>query len=122
MMNTLQIAYPFNIDGRGRVSSANEDAHVRQMIEQVLFTLPGERVNRPDFGCGLQQLLFAPNSDELATATQFLVQGALEQWLGEVIEVEAVEVEAIASTLQVTVQYIIQRTAQRQIEQFSRED
>jgi uncharacterized protein len=93
----------------------------RQMIEQVLFTLPGERVNRPDFGCGLQQLIFAPNSDELAAATQFLVQGALEQWLGEVIEVEAVVVEAIEASLQITIQYVVSRTQQRQIEQFSRE-
>jgi uncharacterized protein len=117
----MQVAYPFRIDGRGRVAAATEDDHVRQMIEQVLFTLPGERVNRPDFGCGLQQLIFAPNSDELAAATQFLVQGALEQWLGTVIEVEAVEVEAIQSALNVTIQYIIRRTQQRQLEQFSRE-
>ena len=117
----VQIAYPFRIDGRGRVAAATEDAHIRQMIEQVLFTLPGERVNRPDFGCGLQQFIFAPNSDELAAATQFLVQGALEQWLGEVIEVEAVVVEAIDSSLQITIQYIVIRTQQRQIEQFARE-
>jgi uncharacterized protein len=117
----MQIAYPFRIDGRGRVAAATAAEHIRQMIEQVLFTLPGERVNRPDFGCGLQQLIFAPNSSELATATQFLVQGALEQWLGEVIEVEAVEVEAIDSTLQITIQYIDRQAQQRQIAQFSRE-
>jgi uncharacterized protein len=117
----MQIAYPLRIDGRGRVAAAPTADHIRQMIEQVLFTLPGERVNRPDFGCGLQQLIFAPNSDELAAATQFLVQGALEQWLGEVIEVEAVVVEAIEASLQITIQYVVSRTQQRQIEQFSRE-
>ncbi len=91
----MEIAYPFRIDGRGRVADATENDHIRQMIEQVLFTIPGERVNRPDFGCGLQQLIFAPNSTELAAATEFIVKGALEQWLGDVIQVEALRVEAI---------------------------
>lgn len=116
----MQIGYPFQIDGRGRVANATEDQHIRQMIEQVLFTLPGERVNRPDFGSGIQQLIFAPNSEELAAATEFLVKGALEQWLGEVIEVEAVAVESEDSRLQITIQYIVRRTQQRQIVEFSR--
>jgi uncharacterized protein len=116
----MQINYPFRIDGRGRVADAVPDEHIRQMIEQVLFTLPGERVNRPDFGSGVQQLIFAPNSEELATATEFLVKGSLEQWLGEVIEVEAVAVESEDSTLQITVQYIVRRSQQRQIVEFSR--
>ncbi len=89
----MQIAYPFHIDGRGRVADAGGDDHIRQLIEQVLFTAPGERVNRPDFGSGLMQLVFAPNSDELATATQLLIQGALQQWLGDLIQVEAAEVD-----------------------------
>jgi phage baseplate assembly protein W len=91
------------------------------MIEQVLFTSPGERVNRPDFGSGLMQLVFQPNSSELATTTQFLVQGALQQWLGELIEVIAVEVENIDSKLQVIVQYTIRSTQQSQVAQFIRE-
>jgi hypothetical protein len=91
------------------------------MIEQVLFTSPGERVNRPDFGSGLMQLVFQPNSSELATTTQFLVQGALQQWLGELIEVIAVEVENIDSKLQVIVQYTIRSTLQSQVAKFIRE-
>jgi phage baseplate assembly protein W len=117
----MQIGYPFRVDSQGRVAEADYDEHVRQMIEQLLFTLPGERVNRPDFGCGLQQLVFAPNSDELATATQFLVQGALQQWLGELIQVEAVQVESEEATLRITVQYMVRRNQQRRTEQFSRE-
>ena len=80
----MNIAYPFHIDGRGRTADADNEEHIRQMIEQLLFTSPGERVNRPDFGTGLMQLIFAPNSPELAAATEFTVQGALRQWLGEV--------------------------------------
>lgn len=117
----MQIAYPFHIDGRGRSAEATEDVHIRQMIEQVLFTAPGERVNRPDFGTGLMQLVFAPNSPELATATEFMVQGALQQWLGEIIRVEAVNVESIESTLRVLVRYRVQRTQQEQVAQFTRE-
>ncbi len=116
----MQINYPFQIDGRGRVADAIEDAHIRQMIEQVLFTVPGERVNRPDFGSGIQQLIFAPNSEELAAATEFLVQGSLEQWLGEVIEVEAIAVQSEDASLQITIQYVVRRTQQRQIVEFSR--
>jgi phage baseplate assembly protein W len=116
----MQIDYPFSIDGRGRTASTDQDGHIRDLIEQVLFTAPGERVNRPDFGSGLMQLVFAPNSDELATATQFMVQGALQQWLGDLIQVEAVQVESEEATLRVTVQYVVRRNQQRQVAQFTR--
>jgi phage baseplate assembly protein W len=116
-----EIAYPYDIDGRGRTAGATRDQHIRQLIEQVLFTAPGERVNRPTFGTGLQQLLFAPNSPELASAVEFMVQGALQEWLGEVIQVEAVDVESSDAKLQVTVQYLVRRNRQRQTAQFVRE-
>ena len=116
----MQIDYPWHVDGRGRTAGTQQDDHLRDLIEQVLFTSPGERVNRPTFGSNLFQLVFAPNSDELATATQFLVQGALQQWLGELIQVEAVEVRNVDSTLHVAVQYVVRRTQQRQVAQFQR--
>jgi phage baseplate assembly protein W len=117
----MQIDHPVHIDGRGRIAQTDQDTHIRDLIEQVLFTAPGERVNRPTFGSGLLQLVFAPNSDELATATQFLVQGALQQWLGELIQVEAVQVENDESTLEVTVQYIVRHRQERQVARFSRQ-
>src|SRR5215468_1540512 len=116
----MNINFPFNFDSRGHTANSNDDDHIRQMIEQLLFTNTGERVNRPDFGSGLQQLVFAPNSDELAAATQFLVQGALQQWLGDLIQVDAVQVESEDSTLRVVVQYTVRRTQQRQVAQFAR--
>ena len=116
----MEIAYPFHIDGRGRVADADHDQHIHQLIEQILFTMPGERVNRPTFGSGLMQLVFAPASEELATAVQFMVQGALQQWLGDLIQVEAVQVESEDATLRVTIQYLVRRTQQRQIGQFER--
>lgn len=117
----MQIDYPFHLDSRGRTATTDPNDHIRDLIEQVLFTAPGERVNRPTFGSGLLQMIFAPNSDELATATQFLVQGSLQQWLGDLIQVEAVQVNSLESTLEVTVVYTIRRSQERQTAQFRRE-
>ena len=115
----MNIGYPFHFDGRGRTARTDDDDHIRDLIEQVLFTAPGERVNRPSFGTGLTQLLFAPNGGELATATQFLVQGALQQWLGDLILVEAVQVDSQDEVLTVTVQYVVRRNLQKQVAQFT---
>ena len=101
----MQIDFPYHLDGHRRTASTSEEKHVRDLIEQVLFTSPGERVNRPTFGCGLQQMLFAPNRTELASATQLLVQGALQQWLGDVITVADAAVESDNATLTITVTY-----------------
>lgn len=109
----MNIAYPLHLDGQGRTASAEDDAHIRQMIEQVLFTAPGERVNRPTFGCGLLQLVFAGNSETLAATTQYLVQSALQQWLGDVIEVESVQVESVDAELRISIGYVVRRTQQR---------
>ncbi len=116
----MQIDHPFHVDGRGRTAATDANDHIRDLIEQVLFTAPGERVNRPTFGTGLLQLVFAPNSDELATATQFLVQGALQQWLGELIEVATVDVRSDDSTLRVVVEYQVRRDQRRQVAEFER--
>jgi len=116
----MNLDYPFRFDGRGRTADTGDDDHIRDLIEQVLFTAPGERVNRPEFGCGLRSLVFAPNSSELATATQFLVQGSLQQWLGDLIEVNGIQVESDDSKLLVSVQYTVRRTQQTQTAQFAR--
>jgi uncharacterized protein len=113
--------FPFRIDGRGRTADADADAHVRQLIEQLLFTAPGERVMRTTFGSAVRQMVFAPLSDEIASATRFMLQGALQQWLGDVIQVTSVDVRAEESTLRVTVQYVVRRTQQRQVAQMARE-
>lgn len=112
---------PFHLDARGRSAETGVDDHVRDLIFQVLFTSPGERVNRPDFGCGLKQLVFMPNSDVLATATQQLVQGSLQRWLGEIISVEQVDVQSVDSRLEITVVYMRRDLGERREERFSRE-
>ena len=116
----MNIDYPFHFDTRGRTAQTSEEEHIRDLIEQVLFTSPGERVNRPTFGSGILQLIFAPNSDALAAATQLTVQGSLQQWLGDLIQVEAVDVQNENSTLRVLVQYTIRKSQQRQVAQFTR--
>lgn len=115
----MNVAFAYRIDGRGRTAEAeNDDAHLRDLIEQLLFTMPGERVNRPDFGCGLMQLVFAPNSTELAATVQALVQGALQQWLGHLMRIDEVSASAADATLTVSVRYTVLRTQASKIASF----
>jgi hypothetical protein len=120
MTVNMHIDFPFHFDGRGRTATTGTDDHIRDMIEQLLFTNPGERVNRPDFGSGLLQLVFAPNSPELAAALQFTMQAALQRWLGDLIEVQALEVVSEDSTLTIFLQYLVRRTGETRVEAFSR--
>src|SRR5712671_6596905 len=99
----MNIDFPFHFDPRGRTAATDDDDHIRDMIEQLLFTSPGERVNRPDFGSGLLQMVFAPNSQELAAALQFTTQAALQRWLGAVIQVPTLEVTSEDAALNVIV-------------------
>jgi phage baseplate assembly protein W len=116
----MQIDFPFHVGLDGRTATTDDDDHIRDLIEQVLFTSPGERVNRPTFGTGLLQLVFSPNNEALAAATQLTVQGALQTWLGDLIQVLKVDVESVDSTVTVTVNYVIRRSQQTQSATFSR--
>ncbi len=116
----MNIDFPFHFDGRGRAAMVDDNGHIRDMIEQLLFTNPGERVNRPDFGSGLLQMIFAPNSPELAATLQFTMQAALQRWLGDLIEVQALEVTSNDSTLRVDLKYVVRRTNEPQTAQFTR--
>ena len=117
----MNIAFPFDYDRQGLTAKATHDDHVRQMIDQLLFTAPGERVNRPSFGSGLMQLVFAPNSDQLAAALHATTQAALQQWLGDVIEVHGLEVVNEDSRLEVRLDYSVLQTDERRTESFVRE-
>jgi phage baseplate assembly protein W len=117
----MNIDFPFDFDGRGRTAATSYDDHIRDMIEQLLFTNPGERVNRPDFGSGLLQMIFAPNSPELAATLQFTMQAALQQWLGDVMQVLALDVTSEDSTLTVDLKYLVLRTNQEQTATFTRQ-
>ncbi|MFF0062322.1 GPW/gp25 family protein [Streptomyces sp. NPDC005279] len=112
------IAFPFGTDRRGRTAHAAYDEHVRDLIEQLLFTSPGERVMRPDFGCGLLDLVFTPNSPELASALELSVQASLQRWLGELIEVEALDVVSEENVVRVYLRYVVRSTASRRDDVF----
>ncbi len=116
----IHIDYPYDFDHRGRTATTGYAEHVRDMIEQLLFTSPGERVNRPDFGSGLLQLVFDPNSPELAETIKFTVQAALERFLGDVIEVQNLEVTSHDSSLRLTLQYVLKPTGEERTETFER--
>ena len=117
----MNVGWPYRIDATThRTAEADDERHVRDLIEQVLFTSPTERVMRPSFGTGVLQLVFAPNSAELAATTQFVVEGALQQWLADVIETQEVVVEAVDAKLTVTVRYIIRLTGETRVDTFVR--
>lgn len=113
------IAVPFRIDGRGRTASADYDRHVRDMIELLLFTSPGERVMRPDFGCGLLDLAFEPNSPELAASLQIAIQAALQRWLGDVITISSLDAVSTDAVLQITVSYTVRVTGNQTTQVFT---
>lgn len=117
---TANVDFPYRFDGRGRTAQTGDDDHLRDLIEQVLFTAPGERVMRPDFGSGLLALVFEPGGPELVAATQHLVQGALQQELGHLIGVDSVEVSQHEGALTVHVGYVVLRTQERASAAFAR--
>ena len=100
------VGFPLRLDTRGRTALVDDETYLSGLVEQVLFTAPGERVNRPDFGSGVGRLVFAPSGDALAQSTQALVQGALQGQLGDLLRVESVQVTAVDSRLEVAVTYL----------------
>lgn len=117
----MHVKFPFSIDRAGRVASTdNYDEHIVELIEQVLFTAPGERVNRPDFGCGILQLVFQPENSQLATTTSAMIQASLSKWLGALIRVVNVTGQTIDSELLVTVEYTVLQTGKPSVATFRR--
>jgi phage baseplate assembly protein W len=116
----VNIKFPFSLDSRGQTETANNEDHIRQMLEQLILTNPGERVNRPDFGSGALQLVFSPNSPELAATVQFTLQAAIQQWLSDLIDVQELNVSAVDSLLTIYLSYMIIATKQPQTATFTR--
>ena len=116
----MNIDFPLHFDSQNHTATAADPDHIREMVEQLLFTAPGERVNRPDFGSGLLQMVFAPNSTELAAALQFTTKAAVQRYLGDLIDLQELEVTATDATLSVTVSYVIRATQQQLVNTFVR--
>ena len=118
----MNVSFPFAIDRAGRVASTDDyDQHMVELIEQVLFTAPGERVNRPDFGCGILLLVFQPEYSQLAAATSAMIQASLSKWLGDLIRVANVSGQMIDTELLVTVEYMVLKTGTSRSAQFRRQ-
>ena len=116
----MNIDFPYSFATDGRTARCGDAAHVRDMIELVLFTQPGERLMRPDFGTGLLQLVFAPNSPELAASLQLTVHSALTQWLGDLLDVRELAVDSVDATLRVRLRYALTSTGAIHDETFTR--
>ncbi|MCB9744489.1 MAG: GPW/gp25 family protein [Alphaproteobacteria bacterium] len=101
----MPLSLPFRVDHRGRTAEVEPEAHTRQLIEALLFTSPGERVDRPELGCGLRDLLFNDNDPELAATTGFMVQAALQRWLGDRLIIDEVRVHSEEQVLHVQVRW-----------------
>src|ERR1700676_3518841 len=109
--------YPYTAGSTGAPNTTGPDDHLRDLILQLLFTNPGERVNLPEFGVGVQQLVFAPNSDALRTSAQFLISTGLQRWLGDRINVSQVLVTSEPDeeqTVNIEIVYTLNATQQRQ--------
>jgi phage baseplate assembly protein W len=114
----MNLQFPYGFDLSGRTALSDLPRHIEDMVELVLLTSPGERVNRPTFGSGTAQLVFAPNSDTLAAALQQIIKAGLQQWLSDLIQVQSVQVSNIDSTLLIAVQYTVIQTQQPQTSEF----
>lgn len=116
----MNLDFPYHFDTRGHSATSGDADHIRDMIEQFLFTNPGERVNRSDFGSGLLQMVFAPNGSELAAVLQFTVQAGLQGWMGDLIDVQALEVHTEDTTLQIDLRYTVRASGELRTESFVR--
>ncbi len=112
---SVHVDFPYNVGPRGGTAATDYADHVRDMIEELLFTRPGERRNRPEFGCGLLDRVFEPNSVEVAAVLQVSAEAALQRWLDDVIVVDSLTVTAQDATLKVEVRYRLIATGEAQV-------
>ena len=120
--STIEVGFPFQLDTRGQAADPGYERHVRDMIEQLLFTRPGERVNRPDLGCGLLEMVFSPETAEEASVTEHLARAALQRYLGDVVTVKALVVDARDTTLDIRVEYELPGLEERRVATFELRD
>ncbi|HEY2474806.1 MAG TPA: GPW/gp25 family protein [Candidatus Cybelea sp.] len=108
----MNVRYPYGFDPTGQTAQCGGSDHIEQMLAQLLFTNPGERVMQPNFGSGVAQLVFAPNSPQLAATVEYTMQGAIQQYLGDVIALQSLTVTPDDSTLTIDISYVVRSTGQ----------
>jgi len=117
-MSGTYLNFPFGLAPDGSVAAVDEDDHIRERLEQILFTAPGERVMVPDFGCGVRDLVFAGNNDVLAAATEFKVARALQTYMGNQVLVTGVDVVNDEEKLRIVINYTKVKDLQQQQAEF----
>lgn len=119
MSQNPYLAFPISVGAGGSLATHGPDEHLRDLVLQVLFTEPGERINLPEFGCGVKRLVFGANSDILRATAQFLITHNLQRWLGDRIDVSQVRVDNAAGqeeALEIEIEYTVRQTqAQQQV-------
>jgi phage baseplate assembly protein W len=117
LRETRYLDYPYSVGAGGIPTLTGAADHLRDLILQILFTIPGERVNLPEFGVGVQRLVFAPNSDALRASTQMLITTGLRRWLADRIDVSQVTVTSEPGeeeTVTIEIFYTLKATRERQ--------
>jgi phage baseplate assembly protein W len=104
--------FPVQLDDEGQIAMAEYEAIVRQSIWMILSTAPGERVMRPDFGCGIHDLVFAPNSPGTAGQVIGEVRRALIRWEPrvDVLNVDAMPERGQPNRLLIVIKYQVRST------------
>lgn len=105
-------AFPYRVEFSGATTTVDLSTYVSQLVRLVLQTDPGERVNRPTFGGGLKQLVFAGMTPQLLAAAETLIHGTLMQWLSDVIAIQGLTVTGQDSEVLVTLTYVVTHTQQ----------
>lgn len=113
MSAPAQFAFPYGFDAGGRTAGRDAEDHIRDLLEQLLLTRPGERVNRPDFGAGLMHAVFGTSGPEAAAALELASRAALHRYLGDVIEVQSLTARAVDAALIIDIRYAIRRTSEQ---------
>ncbi len=103
----FDVSFPLRIDNRGRMATAGYETHVREMLEQLLFTQPGERVNRPDFGTPISAAIFDRPTDELISSLEFQVSTSVQRFMGEVVSLENVSIDVVDDQIEIILTYTI---------------
>ena len=108
-------AFPIHVDAHGRIALAHQERDIEEAIRIILLTPKGQRVMRPEFGCQIHELIFAPNDATTAGLAAHYVEEALGMWEPRirVQDVTASPDSSDPGRLQVTIRYEIKATHDR---------
>lgn len=101
----MTMGFPFAFANTGRTRVPDAEQRLAELVEMLLFTIPGERVMRPTLGTPVSELLFEGMNDALDAALQVAVHAALSQNLAGIIDVREVEVTSNDTTIDVSIVY-----------------